>query len=313
MAHAVASQAIESGRYVPSDWVRVETHLSSALESYITESALQFDGGWIEVRQFKLARQAESVWTTSRWSYFFDVALGPRPTCIGTLLGPGTCDPPKTLSRIMVVPPGQKVRSGSCAGLFRSMRCVLDAKMIDRILQRKAEWHEKSVRHAFRLSGGQIEWLLLKMYREVREARFASSNMVQAFAEALCVEVIRQFQLDRVPLSERVGKLAPWRMRLLRDRIFADAPVPSLAELAQLCDLTVRHLNRAFRAETGQTLGKFVEAAMIERARTLLHETEAPIGEIARSLGFATSGSFAHAFRRITGLLPSEVERRQAK
>jgi AraC-like DNA-binding protein len=32
-----------------------------------------------------------------------------------------------------------------------------------------------------------------------------------------------------------------------------------------------------------------------------------PVGEVAGSLGYATSGSFAHAFRRATGLLPSKV------
>jgi AraC family transcriptional regulator len=102
-------------------------------------------------------------------------------------------------------------------------------------------------------------------------------------------------------------------MRRLRERVHSDLPAPSLTELAELCGMTVRHLSRAFKAETGQTLGKYVEAAMVDRARSLLAETDASVGEVASALGFASSTSFAFAFRRATGLRPSEVEGRRPR
>jgi AraC-like DNA-binding protein len=300
---------IESGKYVPREWVEVEKCLGDAVDGYRTESSLQFDGGWIEVRQYQVLGPAECVWTTSGWSYFIDISLTPRLCSTGMLFGVGHGTAPEALSRIMVVPPGQKVRSGSTGGRYRTMRCVLDASLIDSILQRKAVWSAKSLRQAFRFQGGQIEWLLLKIYQEVSNREFASSVVVEALIKALAVELIRRFQLDREDTSRRVGGLAPWRMGLLRERIHADGPAPDLAELAELCGMTVRHLTRAFHVETGQTLGAFVRASLIERARTLLGETDVPIGEIARSFGFASSGSFGQAFYRATGMLPSKVER----
>jgi AraC family transcriptional regulator len=68
-------------------------------------------------------------------------------------------------------------------------------------------------------------------------------------------------------------------------------------------------LGRAFRAETGYTLGDFVEAGMVQHAHSMLAGTTLPLGEIARQLGFATSSSFSNAFQRATGLKPREVER----
>jgi AraC family transcriptional regulator len=48
---------------------------------------------------------------------------------------------------------------------------------------------------------------------------------------------------------------------------------------------------------------------MVERARRLLATSEA-VAEVARATGFSTPASFAYAFRRATGLRPSDVEGR---
>ena len=55
-----------------------------------------------------------------------------------------------------------------------------------------------------------------------------------------------------------------------------------------------------------KTLGKFVEAGVIERANDLLSRGKS-VKEVATSLGYATSGSFATAFRRATGIRPSSI------
>jgi AraC family transcriptional regulator len=98
-------------------------------------------------------------------------------------------------------------------------------------------------------------------------------------------------------------------MRLLRERIAADAPAPRVAELAELCALTPRQLSRTFKAETGRTIGSLVDETTVERAQGLLATTDLPIGAIAARLGFASIDTFAQSFRRITGLLPSQFRR----
>ena len=145
------------------------------------------------------------------------------------------------------------------------------------------------------------------MYRELHEPDFASQNMIENLARQLAIEIVRRFKLRDAKPGYLVGGLAPWRMRLIQERVYSDLPVPNLEELANLCDMTVRHLSRAFRTETGLTVGKYVEAAMAERARAMLGNGT-PVREVAANLGYATSGSFSCAFRRATGLLPREVK-----
>jgi AraC family transcriptional regulator len=150
---------------------------------------------------------------------------------------------------------------------------------------------------------------MLRIYRELREPGFASELMVEELASAISVEIVRRFRLDRLASETRGGGLPPWRMRLLRDRAYADAPAPTLSELADLCGLSVRQLRRAFKAETGHTISKFIETTTVGRARTLLADGHS-VSEVARKVGFANTSSFSYAFRRATGLRPSEIEGR---
>jgi AraC family transcriptional regulator len=208
-----------------------------------------------------------------------------------------------------MVPPGQTISYYGRGGHCRTMRCFLDADLIERHLPAKPVWSDERLAREdlLALGGGEIEWLLRRMYREVTNPDFASTAMIEMLAKQLAVEVIRRFELCEPGDRFHAGGLAPWRMRLIRERVYADRPAPSVEELAGLCDMTVRHLSRAFRMETGKTIGKFVEAVSIERANEKLLRG-VPVGEVASSLGYATSGSFATAFRRATGILPSELK-----
>jgi AraC family transcriptional regulator len=94
---------------------------------------------------------------------------------------------------------------------------------------------------------------------------------------------------------------------LIRERVISHEPLPDREELADLCNMSIRHISRAFRTETGRTLGRYIESVMIDRANGMLL-AGAAVRDIADSLGYATASGFASAFRRATGLLPSEVK-----
>lgn len=68
-------------------------------------------------------------------------------------------------------------------------------------------------------------------------------------------------------------------------------------------------LKQAFKRETGQPVMKYFLRLKIERAKTMIREGDATIAEIADRLGFASAHYFSRAFRRETGLGPSEYAR----
>jgi AraC-like DNA-binding protein len=285
-----------------------------ALEGRV-EHSLEFAHGRVEIRRHALGRPVEYVSWMRDDVYAINLALSrrPAPTTIAHL-GLGKIAAPQELGRVVLVPPGSTVRISTPTGASRSMHCALNADLVESVLRRKPEWSEGRFRDTASVDSQELEWLLHKIYRELTQGAFGCELVVEALANAVCVELIRRFRLGETDEARPCkGGLAPWRMRLLRERVHAEAPAPNLDELAALCSMTVRQLARAFKAETGQTIGRYVETAMLERARALLVESDLSIAEVSRALGFAHPASFTCAFRRATGLKPSELEGRRIK
>lgn len=290
-------------------WLSVERSAIHTMDRYVTESMLSFRGGWIETRQFSWSNPIETICSTTNRCYLLNMSLaGWENGGSARNLRVTQRYDAEPISRIFIIPPAQTMQFNSLEGRSRSIRCALDAELFDSFLADVPNWSadERAIHAAFHISGGEIEWVLRRMYRELRQPDFATPQVIECLAKQLTAEIIRALKLRGEDASRRVGGLAPWRLRLIRQRLRDAGPLPDLDELAGLCDMTVRHLSRAFRTETGQTIGKYVESAMVDRATGMLG-TGAPVGDVATALGYATSRSFAAAFRRATGLLPSEV------
>jgi AraC family transcriptional regulator len=208
---------------------------------------------------------------------------------------------------IAFIPPHSKVQRNIAPGRRRALLCMFERAWLDDLLPRVA--HEGGNKFVDITTLGRIEWLLRNIYQEMRrEEDFGSATVIESLANALAVELARRLALRRSDCAPRKGGLAPWRMHLLQQRIFSNRVAPSLTELADLCGMTVRHLCRAFKAETGITPGQSIAAAMAQHARKLLSETSLTLSEIAHRLGFATSASFSNAFQRATGLKRRQIE-----
>jgi transcriptional regulator GlxA family with amidase domain len=99
--------------------------------------------------------------------------------------------------------------------------------------------------------------------------------------------------------------LAAWQYRRIRERLCADAPLPAHAELAALCGISARHLDRQFLALTGSTVAEYIDRFWLDRAKAMLATGQGSIRTIASACGFSHANSFARAFRRTTGASPS--------
>lgn len=83
--------------------------------------------------------------------------------------------------------------------------------------------------------------------------------------------------------------------------------VDSLARIA----LTSRSSFAArFRAATGQTPGRYLAGVRIEHAQRQLAHGDLSIAAIGHRLGYGSDTAFGRAFRRHTGLTPTEWQRR---
>jgi AraC family transcriptional regulator len=77
-----------------------------------------------------------------------------------------------------------------------------------------------------------------------------------------------------------------------------------LHELAAAVRLSQFHFARKFRLSMGQSPHAYLTLRRMERARRLLRETEMPLAQVAREVGYQTQAHFTGVFRRYVGLTP---------
>ncbi len=86
------------------------------------------------------------------------------------------------------------------------------------------------------------------------------------------------------------------------------AVTPTIRQVSEMANMSVRTLQRGLRAE-GVSYGDLVERLRFEAAVSLIRQSNTPIAEIARHLGYAEAAPFSVAFRRWTGQAPSHYRK----
>ncbi len=95
--------------------------------------------------------------------------------------------------------------------------------------------------------------------------------------------------------------------RILSERWNEDL---ALADLARAAGLSVFHLCRTFRRETGTTLHQYRHQLRLRSSLERVRESRQPLVEIALGSGFSSHSHFTSAFRREFGTTPSRSRSR---
>ena len=86
----------------------------------------------------------------------------------------------------------------------------------------------------------------------------------------------------------------------------------SLRDVAHELGMTPGHLTTVVRRRTGRTVQEWIIERRMAEARSLLSDTELPVGEIARRVGMSDPGYFSRLFRRTHGTSPRQWRGRSA-
>jgi AraC family transcriptional regulator len=81
---------------------------------------------------------------------------------------------------------------------------------------------------------------------------------------------------------------------------------PSLGELARTAGSSPYHFHRIWRALMGETVSQTIARLRIAVAQERLRRDQATVTQVAVDGGFATPQSLARAFRRVSGMTPTE-------
>jgi AraC family transcriptional regulator len=156
-----------------------------------------------------------------------------------------------------------------------------------------------------------IEAITLNLAHEAADGFTAGRLYAESGCEFLAHHLIHRYSnLSQTP-PRSIGGLSSRRLRLVLEYIEDTLGQPiKLRELAALAGVSARHFERAFRQSTGSSPHAYVMDRRLLRARDLLiNRPELPIEQIALRLGFSSSSHFSSAFRRRTGLTPTDFRK----
>jgi AraC family transcriptional regulator len=207
-------------------------------------------------------------------------------------------------------PGGQILQGHSTGGMQRVLVCRFPGERLRQLLERDIDWSAPQMLAGLNLRDPDIRSGLARMAREISTPGLANPALIDALATTLLIDLGRYLDLHQSAGHGARGKLAIWQLRRITEYVESNVSMPRLADLAQLCGISVRHLVRAFKASTGDTVHRFLAAQQLQKARTLLAETERPLKVIAAELGFQQPASFSVAFRRACGETPSSFRNR---
>ena len=281
-----------------------------------TESVMQPDGGRIAT---SLAVVDLSFGKASLLEYWWDEPLdfvGPPATRyrIDCALRPdqrshaAACFPQhwpshgsEPLGPVFILPPNQQMRVRGPPKRTSSIVCEFDPAFVQSCLDRELVWTSQRLRACLNVGSGSIRNAMLRLREELLNPGASSGKMCEALAMQVAIELSRYCETLQEACSS--GGLASWRLLLIEERISRPGAPPRLGELAGLCRMSERQLTRGFRESHGCSLGNYIAARQLARAKILIEEG-CSVKEVAHVLGFLAPSSFSSAFRRATGMTP---------
>jgi len=161
-----------------------------------------------------------------------------------------------------------------------------------------------SSKHCFHATPA-MRWLMLALIHEMQRAHELGTTHAVSLLRAVLVELKRIVSGEAVDSGnhswseKKVGNLLPEIASNCDERW-------TLAGMARHCGFQRTRLNTVFQKLTGGTPMEYLTRLRMERAKTLLRETETKVIDIAFECGFASSQYFANTFKHATGMTPSE-------
>lgn len=240
--------------------------------------------------------------------YWIDLCLTPRrPSATARFVQEWGAHRFAGMGPIIALPPRHLLHLKSQGGRHTSLICALKADVVDRWLPAEFEWTDRRLEACLDIANGTIRNILTRLSQEMRHPRLGSRDLCEALTFELGIEVARH--LNGVSEPTEKGGLADWRLRAIDTLLVEPGEPPTLGELAKQCKMSVRQLTRGFRISRGCSIGDYMIQTRIEVAKRRLGGDES-IKSIALAMGFSSQSNFTYAFRKATGLTPSEFRDR---
>lgn len=136
-------------------------------------------------------------------------------------------------------------------------------------------------------------------YRQYPTIEALTNKLISLFANV--IEYINQ-------RAEKYSRLTQEALKIIKTNYFK--PEISLSYVASRINVNSSYLSSIFNREVGMNMTKYIAELRIERAKTLLEETDLSLPEIALKVGYHNKRYFTDMFKKRNNCTPSEYRTR---
>jgi AraC family transcriptional regulator len=156
-----------------------------------------------------------------------------------------------------------------------------------------------------------LEQLAVAVVSALRDGSVQDGLYVDTLAQMMAVHLARYHSSRSRSVNTAVTKpICSWKMKRLIDFIEENLDRDlSLEVMAADAEVSPLYLPRAFKAAVGQSPHQYVLQRRIQKARSLLTNTDSPIADIALAVGFSSQSHLSNWFRRLVGVSPASYRR----
>jgi AraC family transcriptional regulator len=213
----------------------------------------------------------------------------------------------RTVGHTSIVPAGQQYFAHWKEEL-EDIAIHLDPDFIARQASELVHTDRVDIVTACESSDPLIHQIGLALASEVDAGAPAGSIYAESLVNTLVAHLLRHYSTASERFRLRFAHFGGLPKHKLRRVIeFIDENLErdlTLAELAEVADLSPFHFARSFKQTAGSTPIQFLMQRRIDFAKRMLAESELPIVEIGLRAGFKNQSHFATLFRKVTAMTP---------
>lgn len=147
---------------------------------------------------------------------------------------------------------------------------------------------------------------LLSKTQSSSTSSVGSAVFERSIASAMLAHFLKRYCPIASARSGGIGiRLEPWQLRVAEEAMLASLDQPlGIPAIASRCGVSVVHFSRAFRRTTSETPCRWLMRRRIERACSMLVETQECIADIALACGFSDQSHLTRTFASVLGKTP---------
>lgn len=135
-------------------------------------------------------------------------------------------------------------------------------------------------------------------------AMLVSSRSVASFKESM-LELIQEFCEKRAMQKKNEERDNSYKIYLYINEHFAEYNL-SIEKVAEECATSTRKVRQATLEHSGKMYKEYIIALRVDYAKKLLLESEMPIADVCKKVGYENISYFVKLFKKHTGELPSD-------